>query len=299
MSRAGRFCLLVLAFLGGPAAAQESRLIDDFSQGASWRAAASDVVGVSSRPFDGGLRLDYDFTKGSGYAFLRRELPLELPENFELRFRLRGQGAANALEIKLTDSSGDNVWWHRKADYIPPGEWTTIRIKRRQIEFAWGPAQDKTLRRTAAIEFVVAAGSGGGKGWIAVDDLTIAPLPLPPAVPPAPIVSGGIGKPLLLDLGYVREFGGLRLAWASGAHAADYDILFSDDRKSWRIVREVRGSDGGIDWIKLEESEARFVRIVPAGGGRFRLEKADVQPLAFGAGDNAFVAAVAGEARRG
>jgi len=299
MRWAGRICLPVLAVLGGSAAAQDARLLDDFGEASRWRAQASDGVGASSRPFEGGLRLDYDFTKGSGYAFLRRELPLELPENFELRFRLRGGGGANALEIKLVDASGDNVWWHRKPDYVAPGEWTTIRIKRRQIEFAWGPAKDKTLRRAAAIEFVVAAGSGGGKGWIAVDDLTIAPLPLPPIVPPAPIVSGGIGKPLLLDLGYVREFGGLRLAWTGGAHAPDYSVQFSDDRKNWRVVREVRGSDGGIDWIKLEESEARFVRIVPAAGRRFRLEKADVQPLAFGASDNAFVAAVAREARRG
>jgi hypothetical protein len=299
MSPAGRTCLLVLALLGGSAAAQDSRLLDDFGEAAPWRAAASDGVGVSSRPFDGGLRLDYDFTKGSGYAFLRRELPLELPENFELRFRLRGGGAANALEIKLVDPSGDDVWWHRKPDYVPPGQWTTLRVKRRQIDFAWGPTQDRTLRRTAAIEFVVAAGSGGGKGWIAVDDLTIVPLPVPPIVPPTPIVSGGIGEPLLLDLAYIREFGGLRLAWTRGAHAADYAVQFSDDRQNWRTVREVRGSDGGIDWIKLEESEARFVRIVPTAGRRFRLEKAEVQPIALGASDNAFVAAVAREARRG
>jgi len=298
MSRAANACLLVLAALGGSAEAQDSRVLDDFALISQWRAAASEGVGVSSRPFEGGLRLDYDFTRGSGYAFLRRELPLELPENFELRFRLRGGGPANALEIKLVDSSGDNVWWHRKADYVAPGQWTTIRVKRRQIEFAWGPATDRNLRRTAAFEFVVAAGSGGGKGWIAVDDLTIAPLPIPPAVPPAPIVSGGIDQPLLLDLGYVREFGGLRLAWAVGAHAPDYAVSFSDDGKSWRLVREVRGSDGGIDWIRLEESEARFVRIAPAAR-RFRLEKAEVQPLAFGASDNAFVAAVAREARRG
>ena len=39
---------------------------------------------------------------------------------------------------------------------------------------------------------MVAAGSGGGRGWIAVDDLQIAPLPEPPAVPP-PIRAAGAG----------------------------------------------------------------------------------------------------------
>ncbi|MEA3063597.1 MAG: hypothetical protein QOJ27_25 [Sphingomonadales bacterium] len=301
MSRTGRACLLVLAFLGGSAAAQDSRLLDDFGEAARWRAAASDGVGVSSRAFDGGLRLDYDFTKGSGYAFLRRELPLELPENFELRFRLRGQGPANALEIKLVDSSGDNVWWHRKADYVPPGKWTTLRVKRRQIGFAWGPARDKTLRRAAAIEFVIAAGSGGGKGWIAVDDLALVPLPVPPAVPPTVLASGGRGTPMVLDLGYAREFGGLTLRWEADAHASNYAVQFSQDGKSWRTVREVRGGDGGKDWIRLEESEARFVRIRPdrAAGKRYRLASVEVQPLAFGASDNAFVTALAKEEPRG
>ena len=64
-------------------------------------------------------------------------------------------GGKAILQFKLVDASGENVWWHRKADYIPPREWQDIRIKRRQIEFAWGPTTDKTLRRAAAIEFVV------------------------------------------------------------------------------------------------------------------------------------------------
>jgi hypothetical protein len=289
--------LLAALFAGASPALAQSRLLDDFGRPEFWQAKASDGVAATGTPFDGGLRLDYDFTKGSGYAFLRRELPLDLPDNFELSFRLRGSGAANALEMKLVDASGDNVWWHRKADYVAPGEWATIRIKRRQIEFAWGPIQDKNLKRAAAIEFVVAAGSGGGKGWIAVDDLTITPLPVPPATPPTPIVSGGDNKPLMLDLGYVREFGGLKLDWARAA--ADYAVQLSNDRKAWRTVREVRGSDGSTDWIKLEESEARFVRIVPAGAQRFRLESAEVQPLAFGASDNDFITAVAKDARRG
>jgi hypothetical protein len=301
MRRAGRSCLLVLSLFGGSAEARDSRLLDDFGKLAPWQAEASDGVGVSSRPFEGGLRLDYDFTKGSGYAYLRRELPLELPENFELRFRLRGGGAANAFEIKLVDSSGDNVWWHRKADYVPPGTWTTLRIKRRQIDFAWGPAKDRNLRRAAAIEFVVAAGSGGGKGWIAVDDLTLAPLPVPPAIPPAVLASGGRGRPMVLDLRYAREFGGLALRWEAGAHASNYAVQFSPDGKSWRTMREVRGGNGGTDWIRLEESETRFVRIRPdrAAPNRYRLASVEVEPLAFGASDNAFVTAFAREEPRG
>lgn len=305
------------------AASPVPRTLDDFETEAGWAVSSSDGVsaGLSVVPGASGraLRLEYDFTKGSGYAVLRRELPLDLGGNFALRFRLRGEGAANALELKLVDSTGENVWWHRKPEYVPLRDWTAIRVKRRMIEFAWGPTADKTLRRTAAIEFVVAAGSGGGKGWIAVDDLTLEPLPPDPAVPPPVKASGGTGaakavdgnpaslwqaapgEAVDLDLGYSREFGGLMLQWGPNAHASDYQVQFSADRRAWRTVRTVTGGNGGTDWIKLEESEARHVRLRPLRGpaGRFALAEVEVRPVDFGASDNAFVAAVAEAEKRG
>ncbi len=307
--------LAILAALALGGAAQPARTLDDFSDPARWPAAASDGVAASARPFEGGVRLDYDFSRGSGYAFVRRPLPLDLPENFELRFRLRGQGAANALEIKLTDASGENVWWHRKADFVPPGEWTTVRIKRRQIEFAWGPTQDRTLRRAAALEFVVAAGSGGGRGWIAIDDLEIVPLPVPPDPPPpivarapagraAAVVDGDratawtapAGMPLDLDLGFAREFGGLVLRWA-GEPPADVELALSADGRNWTTPPRIRFRDAAADWIRLEESEARYIRLRAPGNAR--LAEVEVRPLAFGASANAFVAAIAAQSPRG
>jgi hypothetical protein len=314
--------LLLLVF-AGPALAQEPRLLDDFATPAAWRAQASDGVTGTMRPYDGGLRLDYDFSRGSGYAVLRRALPLELPANFELRFRLRGQGPANALEIKLTDAGGENVWWHRKADYVPPGEWQTIRIRRRQIDFAWGPTTDRTLRRAAAIEFVVAAGSGGGRGWIAVDDLEIVPLPEPPAIPPAIVASadGGegaalavdgdlstawtaaTGAALILDLGYQREFGGLVLRWVRRPFlpATAYELSLSDDGRTWRPALAIPNGDGAVDWLQMPDSEARYVRILTQRPREenVALAEVEVRPLAFGAGANALVAALAAEEPRG
>ena len=312
--------LLILSALAAEARAQGVRMLDDFAAPSSWRAGASDGVTAAARPFDGGLRLDYDFGRGSGYAFLHRPLALDLPENFEIRFRLRGEGPANTLEIKLIDASGANVWWHRRPGLVPPGAWTTFRVRRRQIAFAWGPTQDRTLRQAAAIEFVVAAGSGG-RGWLAIDDLSITPLAVPPAVPPRPIASatGGdgaanavdrdpatawtapAGASLDLDLGFVREFGGLALHWAGADRPADYDVLLSDDGRSWRTVREVRGGDGRTDWIRLEESEARFVRLHLLGGRalRFPLAEVEVESVAFGETANAFVTAVAAATQRG
>lgn len=305
------------------AATPADRLLDNFDRPTAWSASSSDGVEGKAITIEGSsgraLRLDYDFTRSSGYAFVRRDLPLELAENFELRFKLKGAGPANTLEIKLVDQSGDNVWWHRKTEYRAPQDWTTVRVKRRQIEFAWGPTEDKQLPRAAAIEFVVAAGSGGGKGWIALDDLVLRPLPPDPAVPPPVLARGSSdarnavdgdrgtfwrgsgGNALELDLGYQREFGGLVLHWVPGEFASDYAIDFSQDGTHWRTVREVRGANGGTDWIRLEESEARVVRLRPLQGPSrsFALAEVEVRPLAFGASDNSFVSAVAAVASRG
>ena len=75
-----------------------------------------------SRPIapGGGLRLDFDFGNVAGYAFARRELPLELPENYELSFYLRANAPINNFQVKLADSSGDNVWWFQCPDFVFP-----------------------------------------------------------------------------------------------------------------------------------------------------------------------------------
>ena len=156
---------------------------DDFEDLAPWRADAADGVGARLRAVPGAdgsaLRLDYDFAGAGGYAFVRRELPTELPENFEITFRVRGSALRNHFEIKLVDASGDNVWWHARRDHAFAGEWQTWRIKRRQIDFAWGPAADRTLRRFQRIEFVVAAGRDGGAGHVEIDSLRIDQVPVP------------------------------------------------------------------------------------------------------------------------
>ncbi len=314
-----RLMLLPVAAVLAASAPAAPQMLDDFEAAKRWVASASDGVTGTAAKVSGNkgaaVRLDYDFSRGSGYAVLRRELPLDLSGNFALRFKLRGQGLANALEVKLVDASGDNVWWHRYPDLVPPADWTDFTVKRRQVKFAWGPVSDKTLRRIAAIEFVVAAGKGGGKGWIAVDDLTLERLPEPPAVSP-PVTARGEGmktvdgslatawsacggEPLELDLGYAREFGGMVLRWGPQS-APDYTVALSDDARRWTVASTVRGSDGGTDWIRLPESEARYVRVQPLGNaGRCSLAEVEIKPLEFGETANAFLKEVAKSHGRG
>ena len=151
----------------------------------AWTVLASDDVQARVRQ-DTGVRLDYDFGRVSGFAGAKATLPVEWPGNFMLRLRVRGQGGANELQIKFVDASGDNVWWVRKENFRPSAEWQAIDVPVRDVEWAWGPDKDRTLRRTASVELVVARGADGGKGWIELGGLTLERLPGTPAPrPPA------------------------------------------------------------------------------------------------------------------
>ena len=293
--------IAALVFSAGHAAGSDPRPLDDFRDPSAWSATASDGVGASLQPVDApggrGLCLDYDFNGFSGYAVARRALAIDYPPNYAFDFQLRGDGPANNLEFKLVDASGDNVWWVRKPDVALPAQWTPQSFKRRMVEFAWGPATDHELRRSAALELTVSAGKGGGKGRACIAGLGLRELPVDDGSPLAGTLARG-GDGWAYDLGRVREFGGAILRWNPGASGFDYAIALSDDGAHWRGVREVRDSDGGEDFIALPESEARYLRIAP-GKGRADLAGIDVQPLAFAATPNDFVRQVAMRAPRG
>lgn len=308
-----------------------SVVLDDFEPPSAWQAHSSDGVSAESQQVAGrdgqGLSLRFDFHGHGGYAAVRRALPLTLPEHYEISFDLRGEAPVNDFQVKLSDESGDNVWWFRRNDFTPPNDWQRITIKKRQVEFAWGPTKQRELRNAATLEFVVAAGREGGSGSLTIDSLRIRTLPTPPA-PPKPIASASSsvpgGEPALalderpetawrsvpdasapqvftLDLGSLREFGGLVLHWQPGAQASDYDVELSRDGADYQLARSVRGGNGGRDAVLLTESEARFVRLKLLTGpsASYGLAELELRELEFGASLNAFVSALAREAPRG
>jgi hypothetical protein len=313
-------------------AADGTRMLDDFEDLTGWRAIGSDgvtsaigaVPGVHGRA----LRLAVDLGGTAGYGVARRAIALELPADFTLSFELRGDIPPNNLELKLIDDTGDNVWWFRRASYEFPASWRHITVERRQIEFAWGPTADRTLRRIAAIELVVSA-AGGGKGWIEVDDLAIDPVP---AVAPAPRAAAsswlpggepgraidgdpatawasdpatGARQGFTLDLGRERALGGLIVRWADGGAATDYRVELSRDGTAWQPVDRVADGDGGLDPFVLPESGARFVRLAIAAGPARGYRLAELVPIDAGgdgtwvARGNALVAALAAGVPRG
>jgi hypothetical protein len=278
-------------------AADDTRVLDDFADAAAWQATASeDVKAEALRAPDGGLCLRYDFGHVSGYAVLRRALPIEFPQHHAVVLRLRGSGPANAFQFKLVDASGDNVWWLNRPGYTPPAASTDLVIRQRQIEFAWGPTANRTLERAASIELVVASGEGG-RGELCFERLSLRTLPAPSAqqavasasessaeasrafdgnAQTAWRVPGGT-QHWQVDFGAPRELNGLLLRWADGRPASDFDVQFSDDGMQWRTVRQVRGSTRELLPLWLPDSETRFVRLLLQRGPAAGYALAEVQ----------------------
>src|SRR3546814_10179088 len=112
---------------------------------------------------------------------------------------------------------------------------------------------------------------------------------------------GRDGDRLVLDLGSVREFGGITLEWDEDAHASRYAVQTSMDGEAFHDAGQVTEGNGGTDWIALPESEARYVGVVVQGGpGQSRrLREASVEPLAFAATPNDFIRPGAGRSPHG
>ncbi len=273
------------------------------------------------------LRVDFRFVKGGGYAVLHRDVVLDLPENYRFTYRLRGECRPNNLEFKLIDSTGANVWWLSRRDVAFPRAWEAQTIKKRHISYAWGPAGGGEIRHVAAIEFAVTAGQGG-EGTVWIDDLELTELP-PPGGEPPPIraiatserpgrlasravdgdpetwwASGARDRrPYLeLDLGAEREFGGLVIDWVAGRHARTYVIETATEKGAWKTARTVVNGDGGRDWLRLPEREARWLRLRvlrPAVIGEVALREFSIMPLEWGATPESFYAAIAKESPPG
>ncbi|HEX2493642.1 MAG TPA: discoidin domain-containing protein [Steroidobacter sp.] len=319
--------------IGGVAAQPapvDMQSLDEMDDVASWRSLASDDVSASVHGaagvngVGGAVVLEFDLAGTAGYAAATRKLPTTLPEDYEISFWIRGEAQRNHFEVKFVDASGENVWWFRKTNFQFSGDWQQVRVKRRQIEFAWGPTANRTLRRFESIEFVISAGEEGGKGSVWFDRLALKPLLPPPAgaepsatassqlegYPPAHVIDAagatswrsgpGLDATLTIDLKYVREFGGIEIDWVKGLHATNYAIEASLEGHEWRRMRSTQAANGGRDSYLLPDSEARYLRITMHGAPRgYGIAEVHVRDLQFGASPNAFMQSLAKAAPRG
>jgi F5/8 type C domain-containing protein len=318
--------------LGAASATEPARVLDRFDDIAAWKAGHSDGVSASIEHADGvgggALRLDFDLAGTAGYAFAARALPLDVPNDYELVFWIRADAPVNDLQVKFVDASGENVWWFRQRNFDFDHEWRQIRIRKRQISFAWGPTTERELRHAARLEFVVAAGRDGGQGSVYISEVVLREREPPPATWPLPSIKASsqsaIGEPrlaldgstatawesdpaagreqwLTLDFGRARELGGLVVHWREGAYASRYDVQFSVDGERWTTVRAVTDGHGGFEPLWLPDAETRFLKLALHDGAErgYAITEVDVRDPAFGASANAFFEAVARETRRG
>ena len=194
------------------------RTLDEFEGREGWTLNVSDGVtlGISN---DKGLtgnaiRLDYDFTRGTGYGGIQKRFPIDLPDNYEFTFFIKAESPSNNFEVKFIDSTGNNVWWVNNRSYNFPGEWKKIRIKKRHINFAWGPIADQSFRRVDRIEFTIAS-VVGGKGTVWIDELKFEQLPPETQSWPLPSVTASSSGKLFMILISGMKFLELPFGYAS------------------------------------------------------------------------------------
>ncbi len=286
--------LIAALFFSSTAIQVQAGTIDDFGTKAGWSLIKSDGVDLDSAVEKGStgnaIRLDYDFTKGTGYGGIQKSFPIDLPDNYEFTFYLKAESPANNFEIKFLDRTGNNVWWVNNRNYDFPRGWRKIRVKKRHIDFAWGPTADKDLKRVDRIEFTVSS-FVGGKGTIWISDLRFEKLPPEATAYPVPAVkatssakghapdlivddsdatcwqsSDAKSQDVVFDFRTHREFGGLQINWLKDRFSSDFGIMTSEDGDKWEQSYTVQSNQSEVSFIRLPEAEARFLKIDMTGG---------------------------------
>lgn len=291
------------------------------SPGATAEIARDD--GTDGRP---SMRIDFDLGMG-GFVIVRRPVAITLPENYAFSFRIRGEAPTNNLELKLVDPKSDDVWWAQERDFEFPREWQRVLLRKSRFAFAWGSSLGKPLQRVGFLELAITSGSGG-KGSVWIEDLRFAPRPAHPPSPAPPKVSASTTAPghpgnavldgdpatrwrsgtvaeqqwLQLDLGGMREFGGLLVDWDPEDYPTAFRVALSDDGNEWVERYRTETGSGRRSYVYLHDAEARYVRILldtPSRAHGYGVRDVRIEPPSFSTTVNGFFGAIAREARPG
>jgi len=267
------------------------------SEAATWQAVASGQAELKlSQPHAGrgvALRMDFDFKGGGGFVVARCVVERAMPEDYVLRVRLRGRAPTNNLEIKLVDSTGQNVWRYVKKDLELPARWRKMRVTSHEMEFAWGPAGGGVMTTLGAIEIAIVAGAGGaGTVWIAdleIEDCTPSAAPRLEAstaqsgFAAADALGSSGWKPraedpkpwIVIDSVEPRTLGGLIIDWLESAPASGFRVRGSLNGRRWQTLHEAPRAGGTRSYVYMPDTRVRFLRLelnAPSGGAALRLQ---------------------------
>lgn len=308
----------------------QPKLFDDFSSLAAWKSIASDGVTINTSIVDGfkgkAIKIDYNFTKGSGYAGIQKVIPIELPANYQFTFYVKAESPNNNLEFKLLDKSGENVWWLNQRNFEFPKRWKKITIKKRHISFAWGPTSDHVLKNIDKIEFTISS-YNGGKGTVYIDELNFEQLQETNQNPPAPVVSATSSaenhyvkfltdndastswrsannnkQEITFDFKGQREFGGLKILWSEKDFAKQFSVSTSNDGKTWEKVYNVDNCNGRVSYIKLPEYESSYLRLElnkSSNDNDYGIKEVEIKSVDWSEDINKFFINVAKDSPRG
>jgi hypothetical protein len=225
------------------------------------------------------LRMDFDFKEGGGFVVARHVLHRSMPEEYALRYRLRGRGAVIQLEMKLADPTGRNVWRHVITDLHLPARWRRMTVASRDIEFAWGPQGSGAIAELGALEIaVVCREAGHGTLWIADLEVVDSRPPNPPLLRASSELGGTDAadalresgwRPLpadphpwlLIDFTAPRLVGGLVIDWRDEAPAKGFRVCGSNTGVRFKTLYKASAAGGKRSYVYLPGAELRFLRL--------------------------------------
>lgn len=292
---------------------QSKKVLDDFSNISDWVINASDMVQLTPSLAQGkegtALRLDYDFTAGSGYGGVQKIFNLKMPSNYQFSFDIKADSPNNTLEFKLIDKSGDNVWWVNLYNFNFPKEWTKLTFKKRNIVKAWGPLNLAKPDEVYKIEIIVTS-VNGGKGTVYIDNLTFEEKEQPDTIKQLPIASASSfiynnsaanacdnklntfwqsettnNQYFQLNFKKTIETGGIKLLWDSVFYPSNYKVLISDDKITWDTVYTVTNGKSGLVFIPIKDCETSHIRLEFGNSSQidyYKLYEIDTLPIEFG-----------------
>lgn len=243
-----------------------------------WVPVASGRAALVLAEQHGALRMDFDFKGEGGFVVARKELAVDLPAEFAVRFQIKGVGALNHLEVKLADGSGKNVWRCEKMRFSLSKRWQKQELLDHHFEFAWGPAGGGQIPNLGAVEIAVVADEGGA-GSIFVSDFVIEDRTLrrAPTVKASSACDGVLAdlqqvagwRPqaddaaawLELEFAMPRFIGGLIIDWADGAPRDGFSVSGTSTGKVWRTLWKAARAGGQRSYVRLPGKAWRGLRL--------------------------------------